>query len=190
VLRTRLGLGEDAIVATVSAGREHKNLPRLVRAFASLPRSDCALVIAGDVSRQEQELRALAEAGGVAARVRMPGWLSPEDLEGLYRSATCFVVPSLMEGFGLPVLEAMQRQVPVACSRTSSVGEVAGNAAELFDPDSEQQITGALERLLGDPARRQELIRLGIERCATFTWERTARATLRSYRRALGAESG
>jgi glycosyltransferase involved in cell wall biosynthesis len=190
VLRKRLGLGEDAIVATVSAGREHKNLPRLVRAFASLPRSDCTLVMAGDVSRQEQELHALAEAGGVAARVRMPGWLSPEDLEGLYRSATCFVVPSLMEGFGLPVLEAMQRQVPVACSRTSSVGEVAGNAAELFDPDSEAQITGALERLLGDPARRQELIRLGIERCATFTWERTARATLRSYRRALGGESG
>ena len=65
------------------------------------------------------------------------------------------------------------------------MGEVAGNAAELFDPESQGEITAALERLLGDPARRQELIRLGAERCAMFTWEQTARATLRSYRRAL-----
>jgi len=189
-LRRRLGLRDEPIVATVSAGMEHKNLPRLVRAFAAVRRRQCALVIAGDLSRQEHELRALASARGIADRVLMPGWLSGEDLEGLYRSATCFVAPSLMEGFGLPVLEAMMRRVPVVCSSTSAIGEVAGNAAELFAPDSESQITAALDRLLDDPARREELIQLGAERYSLLTWEATARATLHSYRRALRGRSG
>lgn len=184
-MRHRLGLGEERIVATISAGRVHKNLPRLVRAFAALERSDCALVIGGDVSRQEQELRRIAAAEGVEDRLRIPGWLSAEDQEGLYASATCFVVASLMEGFGLPVLEAMRRGVPLACSSVSAVGEVAGDAAELFDPHSQAQITAALERLLADPDRRAELVRKGQERCALYTWERTAHATLDSYRRAI-----
>jgi glycosyltransferase involved in cell wall biosynthesis len=184
-LRRRLGLDEERILATVAAGREHKNLPRLVRAFAALERNDCVLVIGGDVSRQERELRELTAAAGVEDRVRIPGWLSPADQEGLYRDATCFVVASLMEGFGLPVLEAMRRGVPVACSRISAVGEVAGDAAELFDPYSEVQISTALKRLLDDPARRAELIRRGAERCSIYTWEKTARATLHSYRRAM-----
>jgi len=184
-LRRKLALGEQHIVATVSAGREHKNLPRLLRAFAALERDDCALVIAGDMAPQERELRELAAAAGVEDRVRLPGWLSPEDHEGLYRAATCFVVASLMEGFGLPVLEAMQREVPLACSQTSAVGEVASDAAERFDPYSELEITAALDRLLGDPARRAELIQRGLERCAIYTWQETARATLISYRRAI-----
>ncbi len=184
-LRRQLRLGQERILATVSAGREHKNLPRLVRAFAALKRADCALVIGGDVSRQEQELRRLATAEGVQDRVRIPGWLSPEDQEGLYRSATCFVVASLMEGFGLPVLEAMRREVPLACSCISAVGEVAGDAAELFDPYSQAQITAALERLLDDPARRTELIRRGAERCSLYTWRETARTTVLSYNRAM-----
>jgi glycosyltransferase involved in cell wall biosynthesis len=188
-LRRRLGIGEKLIVATVSAGREHKNLPRLVRSFASLAREDCALVIGGDVSRLEGELRQIAREHGVEERLLIPGWLSPEDQEGLYRSATCFVVPSLMEGFGLPVLEAMRREVPLACSRTSSVGEIAGTAAELFDPLSEDQIASALGRLLSDPARREELVRRGVERCREYTWQATARATLESYRRAIAGRS-
>jgi glycosyltransferase involved in cell wall biosynthesis len=184
-LRRRLGLGEERILATFSAGREHKNLPRLVRAFAAVRQGDCALVIAGDVSREERELRRLAAGEGVADRVRIPGWLSAEDREGLYASATCVVVASLMEGFGLPVLEAMARGVPVACSSVSGLGEVAGEAAELFDPASQEQIAAALERVLGDPARREELIRRGHERCSIYTWDRTARATLACYRRAI-----
>lgn len=184
-LRRRLAVGEERIIATVSAGREHKNLPRLLRAFAALRQGNCVLVIGGDVSRQEAELRELAAAEGVEDRVRIPGWLSSEDQEGLYCAATCFVVPSLMEGFGLPVLEAMRRGVPLACSSISSVVEVAGDAAELFDPYSEEQITAALNRLLEDPARRAELIQRGVERCSIYTWRATARATLLSYRRAM-----
>src|SRR5439155_1955312 len=77
-LRRRLGLRDEPIVATVSAGMEHKNLPRLVRAFAAVRRRQCALVISGDLSRQEHELRVLASARGIADRVLMPGWLSGE----------------------------------------------------------------------------------------------------------------
>ncbi len=188
-LRRRLGVGEKTIVATVAAGREHKNLPRLVRAFASLEYEDCVLVIGGDVSRLEGELWQIARAHGVEQRLFIPGWLSPEDQEGLYRSAKCFVVSSLIEGFGLPVLEAMRREVPLACSQSSSVGEVAGAAAELFDPLSEEQIAQALGRLLCDPDRREELIRRGVERSREYTWEATARATLASYRRAIAGRS-
>jgi alpha-1,3-rhamnosyl/mannosyltransferase len=188
-LRRRLGLGQELVVATVSAGREHKNLLRLVRAFAALGRDDCVLVIGGDVSRQARDLRELAVAEGVEDRVLMPGWLVPEEQEGLYRMATCFVVASLMEGFGLPVLDAMQRRVPLACSRTSSVGEAAGDAAELFDPLSVTQIAAALGRLLADPARRAELIERGAVRCSEFAWLQTARATLNSYRSAIEGRS-
>jgi alpha-1,3-rhamnosyl/mannosyltransferase len=190
-LRERLGVAaEDAVIATVSAGREHKNLPRLVRAFAALGRKACVLVIAGDVSRKREQLSAIAEAGGVQDRVVMPGWLSPHDLEGLYHLATCFVVPSLMEGFGLPVLEAMRRRTPVACSRASAVGEVAGDAAELFDPHQEREITAALGRLLDDPARRVELVARGLERCSHYTWSATAQATLEAYSRAMRQRLG
>ncbi len=93
--------------------------------------------------------------------------------------------PSLYEGFGLPVLEAMARGVPVACSDASSLPEVAGDAALLFDPNDPRAIAQALERLLGDPALREQLRKRGRERAASFTWERTARLTLASYTRAL-----
>ncbi len=94
--------------------------------------------------------------------------------------------PSLYEGFGLPVLEAMARGVPVACSDASSLPEVAGEAALLFDPHRPAQIAAALGRLLTDAALCERLGELGRERAQHFTWERTARLTLDSYARALG----
>ena len=91
----------------------------------------------------------------------MPSWLSEADLEGLYALATAVVLPSLYEGFGLPVLEAMQRGVPVASRDRSSLPEVAGDAALLFDPEDVPAIRAALERLLGDPARARAARRGG-----------------------------
>jgi glycosyltransferase involved in cell wall biosynthesis len=124
-----------------------------------------------------------AEAAG--APVVFAGWVSNADLEGLYAAATCMVFPSLAEGFGLPVLEAMRRGVPVACSSTTALGEVAGDAALTFDPESVDAIRVAIRTLLGDPAERERLVALGRARAAQFSWQAAAEGTVASYRRAL-----
>jgi glycosyltransferase involved in cell wall biosynthesis len=115
----------------------------------------------------------------------MPGWIPADQVEGLWRVSTCFVFPSLYEGFGAPVLEAMRRGVPVACSDRSSLPEVAGDAARFFDPERPGEIAQAIEELLSDEPRRAELVRRGFEQADRFTWAETARRTLGSYERAL-----
>jgi glycosyltransferase involved in cell wall biosynthesis len=186
VLRERFGLGTERLVLCVAQKRVHKNLGALVRAVALLERDDVRLVVPGRPTAYEAELRRLAGALGVGDRVHLPDWVSEADLEGLYRAASCFVLPSLMEGFGLPVLEAMRRELPVACSDRSALREVAGDAALLFDPEDPGSVASAIRRLLGDDALAARLRRAGLERCQRYTWERTARETVASYRRALG----
>ena len=115
-----------------------------------------------------------------------PGWVDASDLEGLYRTAACFVLPSLREGFGLPVLEAMRRGVPVACSSTSAVPEVAGDAALFFDPEWPDAIAEAVTAILRDRSLASELADKGRKRAALFTWRRAAEETLASFERALG----
>ena len=145
-------------------------------------------MLVGSPTPHEAELRALAQELGVAGRIRFPGWLSDAQLEGLYRLAALFVLPSLEEGFGLPMLEAMRRGVPVACSNVSSLPEVVGPAAELFDPHDVDDMRAAIARVLGDGALAERLVEAGLDaRTAQFTWEATARATLASYRRAIAA---
>jgi glycosyltransferase involved in cell wall biosynthesis len=143
------------------------------------------LVLAGPPGDDEPRLRALAADLGVAERVRFADWVADEDLNALYSCAACFALPSLIEGFGLPVLEAMAHGTPVACSDRWSLPEVAGDAALLFDPDDQAAVTGALRRLLEDRELAQQLGRRGVERAREFTWERTARGTLAAYQRAL-----
>jgi glycosyltransferase involved in cell wall biosynthesis len=187
-LRRRLDLGERPVVMSLSAKRPHKNLPRLLRALAALePERRPVLVVPGYPTPHERELRALAGELGIADLVRLPAWLPAPDLEGLYRAANCVVFPSLYEGFGLPVLEAMARGVPVACSNRSALPEVAGDAALLFDPEDVEAIRTATERLLTDASLGDRLRAAGRERAARFTWERTAELTVETYRRALGA---
>jgi glycosyltransferase involved in cell wall biosynthesis len=184
-LRERFGIGERPVVLSVSAKRPHKNLARLLRAVAAVePRP--MTVIPGYPTEHERELRALAAELRIERDVAFPAWVSPEELEGLYALATCVVFPSLYEGFGLPVLEAMARGVPVATSNRSSLPEVAGDAALLFDPTDAGAIRAAIERLLSDETERRRLAEAGRARAATFTWEATAGGTLDSYRRALG----
>jgi glycosyltransferase involved in cell wall biosynthesis len=183
-LRARRGLGDGPVLLSVSAKRPHKNLVRLLDAIAQLPAERRpSLVLPGYPTPHEAELR--ARAAHLGLQVAFPAWVPDADLEGLYALAAAFVFPSLAEGFGLPVLEAMARGVPVACSDRSSLPEVAGDAALLFDPTDPAAITRAIERLLGDAELAAELARRGRLRAARFTWERAARETLAVYDRAL-----
>jgi glycosyltransferase involved in cell wall biosynthesis len=185
-LRRRLELADRRVVLSASAKRPHKNLARLLRALAAIDAPRPVLVLPGYATPHEAELRALSAELGIDSDVRLAGWLSAEDLEGLYALADCLVFPSLYEGFGLPVLEAMARGVPVASSDRASLPEVAGDAALLFDPEDVGAITAAIERILGDRALAERLGEAGRSRAATFTWKRAAEQTLASYERALG----
>jgi glycosyltransferase involved in cell wall biosynthesis len=184
-LRRRLGLGDAPLILSVSARRPHKNLPRLLEAFARV-RADPAplLVLPGYETPFEEDLRRRARELGVDDRLRFLGWVSDEDLEGLYAAATCFAFPSLAEGFGLPVLEAMQRGVPLACSTASSLPEVAGEAARYFDPLDVPDMASAIGDLLASPEKRREMVSAGHRRARLFSWERAARQTTESYERA------
>jgi glycosyltransferase involved in cell wall biosynthesis len=186
-VRERFSLGHRDVVLSLSAKRPHKNLRALLDALAEV---DAAarpvLVLPGYPTAHEAELREHTRTRGLEHDVRFPAWVSAQELEGLWELAHAFVYPSLYEGFGLPVLEAMARGVPVACSNASSLPEVAGDAALLFDPHRPAQIAAALGRLLTDAGLRERLGELGRERAREFTWERSARLTLDSYARALG----
>lgn len=185
-LRARLELGGGPVILTVSAKRVHKNLERLIRAMSIVVEQmpDAVLVLPGNPTPHERVLRALADELGLASRVRFPDYVDAADLEGLYELAECFVFASVNEGFGIPILEAMRRGVPVACSRASSLPEVAGDAALYFDPYSVSDIANALIELLSDRALAADLVSRGRTRERAFTWEATARGTLTSYARA------
>lgn len=186
--RARFRLDERRVLLSLSAKRPHKNLAALVGALGKIPSERRPLlVLPGYSTWHEAELRARAIAAGVVEDVRFLGWLSGAEVEGLWAIADAFVFPSLYEGFGLPVLEAMARGVPVACSNASSLPEVAGDAALLFDPRDERAIADAIQRLLGEPEVAGRLRAHGRERARLFTWERTARLTLDSYARAISA---
>jgi len=179
-LRARLGLGSRRVVLTTGGTRAHKNVARLAAAVEGLPDDDVVLVVTGYPTPQDAAL------AGRARVVRTP-LLPRADLDGLYGLAEVVVAPSLAEGFGLPVLEAMVRGVPVACSAGGALGEVAGDAAATFDPLDVASIREAVAALLGDPARREALAVAGRARAATYTWERTAALTVAAYARALAA---
>lgn len=185
-LRLRFGLGDGAVILCVAQKRPYKNQGALVRALARLQDPAVRLVLPGSATPYEDELRALADGLGVANRLVLLDWVSDADLEGLYALASCVVLPSRFEGFGLPVLEAMARGKPVACSAIPSLMEVAGDAALTFDPDDGEAVHAAIARLLDDTALRDELSQRGRARAALFTWAATADATVAVYRRALG----
>jgi glycosyltransferase involved in cell wall biosynthesis len=183
-LRERFGLGGRHVALSLSAKRPHKNLSALIGALARIPgERRPLLVLPGYPTAHETELRERARTAGVQGDVRFLDWLSGEEFEGLWQLADMFVFPSLYEGFGLPVLEAMARGVPVACSNASSLPEVAGDAALMFDPCDEAAIAASIERLSSDRVEVERLRACGLERAREFTWERTARLTLESYRR-------
>jgi len=172
----------ERYVLYVGSNKPHKNLVRLVAAWARLQPQRLQLVIAGVWDRRYPEARLHAETLGLGDAVRFLGAVEEADLPALYSGAALFVFPSEYEGFGLPVLEAMACGVPVACAAAGNLPELAGQAALLFDPRSVDAIAQAIRELLNDPNRRADLTRLGLERAAQFTWEETARRTVSVYR--------
>jgi glycosyltransferase involved in cell wall biosynthesis len=187
-LRAKHRLGDRRLALSLSAKRPHKNLIRLLDALASIPSENRpVLVIPGYRTWHEQELNDHARKLGIEDDVRILGWVDEPEIEAFYAAASCFVFPSLYEGFGLPVLEAMQRGVPVACSNRSSLPEVAGDAALLFDPENTREIADAMTTLLNGGENVERLREAGRARASAFTWDATARATAESYERALAA---
>jgi glycosyltransferase involved in cell wall biosynthesis len=183
-VRRQFEIGGAPLVLTVAPARPHKNVPRLVEALADI--GDAILVVPGYAMGADDELDRLAERLGVAARLRRPGWVDDATLDGLYRAADCFVLASLAEGFGLPVLDAMIRGTPVACSNATSLPEVAGEAALYFDPEDVEAIAVSVRRILEDQELAERLRTAGLERAKRFSWDETAHRTLACYRKVRG----
>ena len=167
-------------VLYVGTIQPRKNLARLVEAFNLLPRGfeNVELVLAGKTGWLTADIHRKVHQLGFERRVRFTGYMPAADLPALLSAAECFVMPSLYEGFGLPVLEAMACGTPVICSTAGSLPEVAGDAALQFSPLDVEALAAALARLLGDSALRRELVGRGYRRTAEFSWERCAREVL------------
>ncbi len=179
------GLEHSAYLLVVATLEPRKNLARLVRAYAALPTTTKArhpLVIVGARGwlneAFEREIAPL-EAGGIVRRL---GYVGEEELAQIYAGAHAFAFPSLYEGFGLPVLEAMASGVPVLTSNVSSMPEIAGDVALLVDPNDEQSLRDGLARLLDDSTWRTHASARGIARSRDYRWSRCVDATIDAYR--------
>ncbi len=177
--RERYGIPAPYVLY-VGTLQPRKNLTGLLDAFASLLAQgrDLHLAIVGKKGWLYEPLFARVRALGLEQRVHFTGYVPPADLPALLSGARLFVLPSLYEGFGLPILEAMACGTPVVCSAVASLPEVAGDAAILVDPHDTAQLAQALARVLDDPDLSQELVRKGLERATHFSWETCAQQTL------------
>lgn len=179
----RHGIGQPYVLY-VGVVEQRKNVARFVNAYRVLSqrRKDLSfqLVLCGRPGRGYEELLKVLRQPCLDGRVILTGFVPDNELTILYREATCFCFPSLYEGFGLPVLEAMASGTPVMSSDRSSLPEVGGDAVLYFNPESEEEISDCMERLLGDSGLRQTLVERGYKRAKEFTWETCARATLKA----------
>ena len=180
----RLGVRRPFVVA-VGNVQPRKNLELLMRAYARLRRADRIphdLVLVGQPAFRGSAILDTARALGIETFVRHTGYVAEDDLVALYNGADVFAYPSLYEGFGLPIVEAMACGTPVITSNVTSLPEVAGEAALLVDPKSEDELATALDRLLNDSALRTKMRDLGTARSRHFTWRRMADETVAVYR--------
>jgi glycosyltransferase involved in cell wall biosynthesis len=190
-MRQRYGIGANYFLSLGSI-QPRKNLTRLIEAFQWLRKSRPddelpQLVIAGKRGWLDDEVFRAAQQHGLNESVKFTGYVPEEDLPALYSGAMCFVYPSYFEGFGLPVLEAMQCGAPVIAGNQTSLPEVAGDAALLFDPFDTRAIGEAIARVIDHSDYRAELRARGLKRAAEFSWIATARLTLKAYESAAAS---
>lgn len=183
-LRRRIGLPDGPFILFVGGADPRKNHRTLVRAFAQRIKelNEYRLVLAGDAVHRFGSMAKTIAQCGLEGRAVCPGRLPIEDMIRLYSHADLFVFPSLYEGFGMPVLEAMACGVPVITSNRTALPEVAGDAALLVDPENDEELGEAMIRVLYDASLRESLCKKGFERAKQFTWERAAKQTLDVYK--------
>ncbi|HVT57225.1 MAG TPA: glycosyltransferase family 1 protein [Thermoanaerobaculia bacterium] len=173
--------------------KPHKNLDTVVQAYArarQLSPFTAQLVCAGNRSGSEFKIRQRAQHLGIGDQVRLLGHVAQEALPALYQGATLFLYPTLYEGFGLPVIEAMASGVAVVTSNNSALKEIADGYAHLVDPLDIAGLAKAIAQCMGDAEHRAALARLGLRRAEDFRWEQTAKKTLEVYLSALRGQSG
>lgn len=187
-IRETYGIQESYILSLCSI-QPRKNLVRLIEAYSRLRGSRPEvklpqLVLVGKRGWLEAETFRAAEQNALGKDILFTGYVPEQDLAGLYSGAICFVYPSYFEGFGLPVVEAMQCGVPVIAGNRTSLPEVVGDAGLLFDPFDTQALISALTRVLEDSEYRAVLRARGLEQAKQFSWRRTAQLTLIAYLKA------
>ena len=183
----QLGLPNDYLLF-VGTLEPRKNLPLLIRA-AALCKNDIPIVLAGWKGWDDAAWSDMAKNQGMQNRIITTGYVDEETLACLYSAATALVFPSLYEGFGLPVLEAMACECPVICSNAASLPEVAGDAAFFVDPGSAEELASAMDKVVEDGALRNSLIQKGVKRAAQFSWATAAEKTLDVFRSVAGQDA-
>jgi glycosyltransferase involved in cell wall biosynthesis len=184
-MRKRHRLDQRQVALSVATNLPHKNLPMLIKALALIDPEKRPLLLLAGHGTNVHSLRTQAVAAGVAEDVRLLGGLSTQELDSLYVVADCLVLPTLHEGFGLPVLEAMARSVPVVCSDIPALREVAGSAALYFDPRAPAEIAARIADATLNTTLRERMRELGRTRAAGSSWTAAAAGTITCYRRAL-----
>jgi glycosyltransferase involved in cell wall biosynthesis len=180
-----LAVEREKIILNVGAIQTRKNIARLVEAFETVD-SSWRLVLAGSSGYGSEGILARIAASRARDRISVTGYVSPEQLGAWYAKAAVFAFPSLDEGFGMPVLEAMAAGIPVVTSNRSALPEVAGDAAILVDPESTEALGYALRDLTQTEELRRNLSRRGAERARLFTWQKAVEETWNIYRELLG----
>ena len=182
---------EKPFILYIGSRGGYKNFEGLLRAYGSsrFLKNEFSMVCFGREGFSASEL-SLAESLHISQDNILHVSGTDDILAGLYASAAVFVCPSLYEGFGIPPLEAMSFGCPVVCANVSSLPEVVGDAAELFDPTDEAEMRAAIERVVSTPQRGQLLVDRGYERIKQFSWEKCARDTLNVYKKLLPSKSG
>lgn len=185
-VRKKYGLGTAPYIFTVGTVQPRKNYRMLIRAFASIAQQfPHNLVVAGGKGWLFDDILAEIEAQGLVGRVHFIGFADDEDLPTLYSDATLFVMPSIYEGFGIPILEAMASGAPVVASNASCLPEVVGDAGMLLDPNDQRAWTHAMMALLQDAPQRARLVGRGALQVRKFTWQKSAEQLLALYTRLL-----